>query len=38
MNSELGNKEEAMKYYEQLKPLNERSAANLLKKIEGKKR
>jgi tetratricopeptide (TPR) repeat protein len=37
MSSELGNKEEAMKYYEQLKPLNERSAANLLKKIENKK-
>jgi tetratricopeptide (TPR) repeat protein len=37
MNSELGNKEEAMKYYEQLKSLNERSAESLLKKIEWKK-
>jgi tetratricopeptide (TPR) repeat protein len=37
MNSELGNKEEALKYYEQLKLLNERSAASLLKKIEEKK-
>ena len=37
MNSELGNKEEAMKYYEQLKIINEKSAASLLKKIENKK-
>jgi len=33
----LGNKEEAMKYYEQLKIINEKSAASLLKKIENKK-
>lgn len=37
MNSELGYKEEAMKYYEQLKIINEKSAASLLKKIENKK-
>ncbi len=37
LNNELGNKEEAMKYHDQLKPLNERSAASLLKKIEVKK-
>ncbi|MBP6430653.1 MAG: tetratricopeptide repeat protein [Ferruginibacter sp.] len=37
INSELGNKEEAMKYHEQLKAINERSAASLLKRIEGKK-
>jgi tetratricopeptide (TPR) repeat protein len=37
MNSELGNKEEAMKYHEQLKAINERSATSLLKRIEGKK-
>lgn len=37
MYNELGNKEEAMKYHDQLKAINERSAASLLKRIEGKK-